>query len=201
MIEYPFDCELILASQSPRRKQLLANCGLNFRVIAPDDSVECGACSTQSPTGLVMESSFLKARFVAQSLSHGLVLAADTVAECHGQVLGKPADQAHAEQMLRLMSGQRHSVLTGVTLWHQPSGIFETHIERTLLVMDALSERQLFEYLETEDWVGKAGAFGYQDGLDWVHVVAGLESNVVGLPVERLSRWFRNLKAKVDAPV
>jgi len=190
---------LILASQSPRRSQLLKDNGFVFEVDAPDESVEAkvqaerGLCSRCSPEDLVLESAFAKAAAIAVKTEAGIVLAADTVAECQAEILGKPLDRDHAERMLRLMSGKRHRVLTGVCLWHRPSDARAVHLEQTILQMDTLTESQLSEYLDSDDWIGKAGAFGYQDGLDWVHIESGLESNVVGLPVERLEGWIEEL--------
>ena len=113
--------KLVLASQSPRRRMLLEENGFEFEVIAPHDSVEKGVCSKCSPEELVIESAFVKARAIASQVESGIVLAADTVAECRAEILGKPVDRDHAEKMLRLMSGKSHQVLTGVCLWHRPS--------------------------------------------------------------------------------
>ena len=188
------ETSLILASQSPRRRQLLTDAGYDFKVVAPSDAVERGICSSCSPEDTVLEGAFLKARAIAKGISEGLVLAADTVAECRGEVLGKPVDREHAERMLRLMSGKTHRVLTGVCLWDRPSNRRVCFLEQTVLKMDELSNQQLDEILDSDSWVGKAGAFGYQDGLDWLHVESGLESNVVGLPVERLAGWIESFK-------
>ena len=185
--------ELILASQSPRRRQLLTDHGFEFTVNAPDDSIERGICSKCSPEELVLESAFVKARAIARELETGLVLAADTVAVCKSEILGKPVDREHAEKMLKLMSGQMHHVLTGVCLWHRPSDSRSLHLEQTMLRMDPLSESQLKLILDSDGWIGKAGGVGYQDGLDWLHIESGLESNVVGLPVERLESWIAEL--------
>lgn len=195
--------KLILASQSPRRRQLLTEAGYEFEVIAPDDSVEReavsqGLCSKCSPEELVLKSAFVKARIIATEIDSGLILAADTVAHCNAEILGKPVDRDHAEKMLRLMSGTTHQVLTGVCLWHRPSDKFQSHIEMTTLHMDQLSEEQLTEILDSDGWVGKAGAFGYQDGLDWIHIKSGLETTVVGLPIERLDGWFAELMNSVN---
>ena len=189
--------ELILASQSPRRRQLLADHGFEFTVNAPDDSVERGVCSKCSPEELVLESALVKARAIAQTVTSGLILAADTVAECSAEILGKPVDRDHAEKMLRLMSGRQHQVLTGVCLWHRPSDTYTLHLEQSVLRMDALTESQLEQILDSDGWIGKAGGFGYQDGLDWLHLESGLESNVVGLPVERLDVWVSELFEKI----
>ncbi len=194
---------LVLASQSPRRRELLEAAGYQFTINAPDDSIEReavaqGICSQCSPQELVLKASFVKARAIAQELDTGLVLAADTVAHCNAEILGKPVDRDHAERMLRLMSGQRHQVLTGVCLWHRPSDTYQSHLEATVLHMDPLSEAQLTGILDSDAWVGKAGAFGYQDGLDWLHIETGLESTVVGLPIERLDQWITELMGKVE---
>ena len=193
---------LILASQSPRRKELLTEAGYTFSVCAPDDSVEKGVCSKCSPSQLVVDSAVAKAAAIAgQSAQQGtdgtIILAADTVGVCKAEVLGKPVDADHARRMLRLMSGTAHEVLTGVCLWHLPSQRFLTFLEKTTVEMDVLSDEMIAEYLDTDLWIGKAGAFGFQDGLDWVRIVKGLASTVVGLPVERLPQWMVALMQKV----
>jgi len=191
--------KLILASQSPRRRQLLREMGIEFDVIVPHESVERGVSSDGSPEKLVAESATAKARAVAKQVASGIILAADTVAECKSQILGKPVDRDHAEQMLRLMSGQQHRVLTGVCLWHRPSDRHSVHLEETVLRMDQLDNHVLETILDSDGWVGKAGAFGFQDGLDWLHIESGLESNVVGLPVERLAQWIEDLTANIES--
>jgi septum formation protein len=185
--------ELILASQSPRRKQLLTEAGYTFTVDAPDDSVERGICSSCSPEELVIESAFLKAAAIATRHESGLVLAADTVAVCGSETLGKPTDRDHAEKILRMMSGKQHRVLTGVCLRLAGTDRIKTWLESTTLVMSQWKEEELQTYLDSDGWVGKAGAFGYQDGLDWVRIVEGLESTVVGLPIEKLPEWISEL--------
>lgn len=187
--------KLVLASGSPRRKQLLKQAGLQFQVIIPDDSVETGVCSAQIPENFVREASCRKAESVAINLDQAVVIAADTVAVCDGKIMGKPVDREDAKNMLRAMSGKRHFVLTGITVWHRPSNKSCSHVESTELQMAELDVELLEKYLDTDDWIGKAGAFGYQDGLDWVQIVAGYESNVVGLPVEILGKMIRSVES------
>ena len=174
---------LILASTSPRRRQLLTEAGIAFRVMPPDDSAECGRCAGENSAQLVARLAWQKAANVAAKLDSGLVLAADTVADCHGQILGKPRDADHAREMLQLMSGQSHFVRTGVCIWRRPDNRQLVRVDTTELHMEDLTAPQLDQFIESEQWIGKAGAFGYQDGLDWVRIVSGEESNVVGLPV------------------
>lgn len=189
--------EFILASSSPRRQQLLEQAGYACRVVVPDPQAECGVCSTGGPVQLVQELALRKATDVVQHLAAAdrstdiVLLAADTVAECQGQVLGKPAGEDHARQMLELMRGRRHYVHTGICLWRLPASAAggPPHVESvtTTLRMDPIDHSQIEAYLESGDWEGKAGGFGYQDRLGWIHVEHGSESNVVGLPMERLS--------------
>lgn len=186
--------QLILASGSPRRKQLLEAAGYLFAVRVPDESVEQAVDSSLSPREFVVEAAFQKAKaiatMVASEFDSGVVLAADTVAECDGHIIGKPRDRAHAKEILLTMSGTRHAVYTGVCLWNCKTGELVKHCEKTLLQMDELSDGWLTGYLDSGNWRGKAGAFGYQDGLDWIRIVEGLASNVVGLPIERLADWL-----------
>jgi septum formation protein len=186
---------LILASSSPRRRQLLSEAGYEFTIIPPHESAECGVCSDETPPELVARLAFQKARDVAQRVERGLVVGCDTVAECLGQILGKPASLEHAREMLRLLRGSEHRVYSGLCLWRRPGDEFSTEIDVTTLVMDAIADNDLEAYLATGGWEGKAGAFGYQDGLDWVHIVAGSESNVVGLPMELLGRMLAGGKS------
>ncbi len=92
--------------------------------------------------------------------------------------------------MLELLSGREHRVYSGLCLWRVPEGEPRVEVDRTTLRMDRLTRAQIDEYLASGLWEGKAGAFGYQDRLGWVHVVEGSESNVVGLPMERLQRML-----------
>jgi septum formation protein len=197
---------LILASSSPRRRELLAEAGYQFHVVGPSEAAECGACSNMGPAQLVAELAVRKAADVVGQLrqtspsAQRVVVAADTVAECQGQILGKPRDEEYAREMLLLLSGREHRVYTGLCVWpvppsgssdlHAGAGEYRVEVDITTLRMDVLSRRQLDDYLAGGQWKGKAGGFGYQDRLGWVHIVEGSESNVVGLPLERLEKML-----------
>jgi predicted house-cleaning NTP pyrophosphatase (Maf/HAM1 superfamily) len=345
---------IILASGSPRRRELLEEAGYNFTVVPPAEDVECGVCSESGPAGLVAELAYRKASAVrSQLLSNpqsgirnpksSIILAADTVAECDGFILGKPRDELDARAMLSQLSGRDHRVLSGVCVWpvflplppgegrgegalpsikpplpadllrfardlrksqtdaelliwsllrdcrfggykfrrqhpiepymldfychdrglaieldggqynteqgragdnrrtaflsargmrvlrfrnHEvlqdteavlkaiwnalhdeqgtltpnpsPKGSGEPEpmirVAVTKLRMDRLTSAQLDEYLASGQWEGKAGSFGYQDRLGWVHIVEGSESNVVGLPMELLAEMLMELE-------
>ena len=177
---------LVLASQSPQRRKLLEQAGYSLEVIAPYPSAECGVCSGETPNELVARLAKQKAADVASRVDEGIVLACDTVAECGGQILGKPRDVEHARQMLELLSGRVHHVYSGLCLWQRPTDRVLERVDVTKLRMEKLSGAELERYLDSEAWKGKAGAFGYQEGPDWLQIVAGSESNVIGLPMEKL---------------
>lgn len=183
--------KLVLASCSPRRRELLTAAGYQFDVIRPSETAESGVCCGETPTLLVARLACQKAADVAARISEGLVLGCDTVAECDGQILGKPADREHARSMLGTLSGREHRVLSGLCVWRVPDGGPAVRVAVTTLRMDPLSSQQLDDYLASGRWEGKAGAFGYQDGIDWVHVLEGSESNVVGLPMELLGEMLQ----------
>ena len=185
---------LILASQSPRRKALLSEAGYQFEVIVPSDTAECGICTQETAPEMVARLGMQKAKDVAEHVADGLVLGCDTVAECHGQILGKPQDQDHAEQMLRMLRGKQHRVYSGLCLWLRPDDRVEVAVDVTQLYMHPISDEQLQEYLATEAWIGKAGAFGFQDRTGWLEIVEGSESNVVGLPMELLERTLAKIR-------
>lgn len=187
---------LILASRSPRRRQLLSEAGFTYDILVPASADECGSCSRESPAETVLRLALQKAKDVARQLvaqrRGGLIVACDTIAEIDGQVLGKPENIDHARRMLTMIRGREHRVLSGLCLWSVPNGAPHTQLDVTRLVMDPISDTQLEEYLETYAWEGKSGAFGYQDGWDWLRIIAGSESNVVGLPMELLTRMLQS---------
>jgi septum formation protein len=197
---------LILASGSPRRRELLTEAGYDFEVIPPAEDVETGICSNCSPAELVAELAYRKAAAVREQLSFqspvpspqppAIILAADTVAECDGFILGKPPNESAARQMLEQLSGRDHRVLTGVCLWDLRSQEPIIRVAVSKLRMDSLTPAQLDDYLSSGGWEGKAGAFGYQDRLGWVHITEGSASNVVGLPMELLAEMLREIAAK-----
>ena len=97
--------------------------------------------------------------------------------------------------MLNMMRGRKHRVYSGICLWRCSDDRVLVKVDKTLLQMDHLTDDQLEAYLNTDAWQGKAGAFGYQDGLDWVHIIRGSQSNVVGLPMELLSEMLAELSS------
>jgi septum formation protein len=184
---------LILASQSPRRKELMQASGYPFRVDTPDPMAECGICSRETPPEMVARLAYQKGADVAQRTSQGLIISCDTVAECMGKILGKPEDRRHAQEMLELLSGRSHSVYSGLCLWNRPDDKRIVRVAVSRLYMQPLSQQQINDYLDSELWVGKSGAFGYQDNHPWLQLTEGSASNVVGLPMELLAEMLQEI--------
>ena len=152
---------------------------------------------------MVVKLAYRKAQDVVQQLSASaapqyaeepsLVVAADTVAACHGQILGKPVHEEHARDMLRMLNGREHEVYTGICVWPLgTAGAPVGEVVITRLRMDQLSTEAIEQYVASDQWRGKAGGFGYQDRLGWVHIIEGSPSNVVGLPMETLQTILAN---------
>jgi septum formation protein len=185
---------LILASQSPRRRELLAEAGYSFIVIPPSASAEPEELGREQPEELVVRLARQKAADVAARIEHGIVIGCDTVVECCGQILGKPKNRGHARQMLHLLRGREHRVYSGLALIRCPQHEVRTGVEVTQLFMHPIPDGQIEQYLDSGLWEGKAGAFGLQDRLGWIEIRQGSESNVVGLPLELLERlldgWY-----------
>jgi len=171
--------QLILASSSPRRRQLLELLGLKFEVRSAniDESIQGG----ETPSAYVERVAMLKAVRVAMQMPQALILGADTAVVVDGRILGKPQSPADARRMLTLLSGRSHAVLTGIALagTDQSSRIVESQID-----FRVLSRGEIDWYIRTGEPMDKAGAYGAQGiGSFLIQSVHGSYSNVVGLPL------------------
>ena len=192
---------LVLASQSPRRRELLTALGLPFSV-RPSHTDE--TWPEGSPAGAAVEALALqKASAVADQVPDALTLGADTVVVLHegpgeapgsAEVLGKPDDAAHAARTLRRLSGRTHQVYSGLALVHPPTGRAVTAYERTCVTFATLSADEIERYVASGSPMDKAGAYGIQDdaGALFVSGVHGDYYNVVGLPLHRLYRTLHD---------
>jgi nucleoside triphosphate pyrophosphatase len=177
--------ELILASASPRRQELLGKIGLEFEVVPADIDEE--ALHKGVPEEDAPRAAMAKARAVAGLFSEGLVLGADTMVVLDGVIFGKPADREQARQFLNTLSGRTHTVYTGVALVEISSGIEESVLETTPVTFRELSEEEIESYLNTADPYDKAGAYGIQSGgRRFIQKLDGDFFNVMGLPVKRV---------------
>ncbi len=185
---------LVLASASPRRRELLTAAGYAFEVVPANLHEPDHAGDHVSPMALAEALSFFKARNVADALPRGVVLGADTIVALGEEVYGKPDDVDDARRILMQLTHHPHQVVTGVTLLDAATGRREITHEVTQVTMTPMSPDQLDAYLASGLWAGKAGAYGIQDHDDaFVQRLDGSFSNVVGLPMElladMLARW------------
>jgi septum formation protein len=175
---------LILASASPRRRQLLQEAGYRF-VIEPANIDEDQYPSDLSPGELAQWLASRKAEVVAYRYRNDVVLGADTVVALGSQLLGKPVDAVHAHEMLRTLSGTTHQVMTGVAVLHRAAEFVRTAQVVSTVQMRVLSEDEISAYVATRDWEGKAGGYGIQDADPFVTRISGDLTNIVGLPMEK----------------
>lgn len=177
---------IILASGSPRRRELLEQIGLEFEVI-PSGAEEI--ITKTLPAEVVEELSLQKAAEVAGRVKDGIIIGADTVVCQDNRIMGKPSDRRHAFEMLRQLQGNTHSVFTGVTVLVKGEGevLRHTFSCETKVHVYPMTEQETEKYLDTGEPMDKAGAYGIQGKFAaWVKCIEGDYNNVVGLPVSAL---------------
>lgn len=185
--------KIILASQSPRRKEILENLGLDFSVCVPDCDENI---SITSPKRLVLALSQKKAQAVASQYKENkadtLFIAADTVVCIGNKILGKPNNEKEAAEMMQLLSRKRHRVLTGITLIY--NGKIKSAVETTSVYFKELSASDIAAYVKTDEAYDKAGGYAIQGAASrWIKKIKGDYFNVVGLPVYKLCSLAREL--------
>ena len=179
----PLDCSrLILASKSPRRKQLLEQAGLKFSVIPSDFDENSVAMS--DPAAYVRELAEFKALDISQKHPDSWVIGADTIVLIDSRILGKPGSKDEAREMLKRLSGKAHRVLTGYCICCREKKQFFSETVKTEVRFKKLRPEEIDWYIETGEPLDKAGAYAIQGlGSFLVRSIAGSYTNVVGLPV------------------
>ena len=196
--------DIVLASASPRRRQLLEEAGLEFRVHAVDADETLDDSLLEQPLEAVKKLAERKARAAVEELIDDeydgtmVVIGSDTMVVLRGEIFGKPVDVADAERMLRALSGCGHDVNTAVSVWvvHAPKGqdvglFYRTFVDTTYVYFKDLTEEQIAEYIASGDPFDKAGSYGIQSGAGaFVDHIEGSLDTVIGFPVERLRKEF-----------
>lgn len=185
--------QLILASKSPRRREILSSLGLSFEVITADTDE---SCDLTEPTLYVKEIAARKGKAVrdalvaeGRDLSDTVIISADTVVACDGKILGKPHSREDAKEMLTLLSGKPHTVISGVALL----GKDHTAVcaEVTEVVFTEIDEKELSLYLDSDEPYDKAGAYAIQGFASlWISGIKGDYFNVVGFPTHRFRQMM-----------
>ncbi|HOL54808.1 MAG TPA: Maf family protein [bacterium] len=177
---------LILASSSPRRIELLSKLGAEFEVI-PSNIIEPSPSPEEDPISFAKNLSFLKAYNVYQLIEEGVILGVDTIVEINNLILGKPKDREEARYMLRLLSGNTHRVISGFTIIDKKREKWVSDVAITAVKFRRLKYDDIENYLDTEDYIDKAGAYAIQGfGSTLVEYIRGCYYNVVGFPIERI---------------
>lgn len=183
--------EIILASASPRRKEILQNTKLKFEIQKSD--IEEVILENESPESMVVRLAYEKAFDVAKRNTDRLVIGADTIVALDNEVLGKPKDQNEAYQMIKRLSNKTHKVITGISLINlKENKIIKDYVVSFVTFKD-LSEDSIKDYINTNESLDKAGAYGIQGyGALLVKNIQGDYFNIVGLPISRLSDLLKN---------
>ena len=183
---------IILASVSPRRKQLLAEAGYEFTVVPPeiDESAfvfeGAGACEYAKQLALA------KARDVAGRFPDCLVIGADTVVDFQGETVGKAANEKEAERITKKLFSAPHKVITGVAIVRMADGTEIVESETTTVYPKELTDEQIAEHVKSESWRDKAGAYAIKEnGDEFIEKIEGSLTNVMGLPMELLGQMMK----------
>ena len=191
---------IILASNSPRRKDLLRQIGVDFSIDPAD--VDERALPNEPPEGYAVRVALDKARVAAARAGAGIVIAADTVVVLDHEVLGKPADARDAERMLMMLSGKEHRVITGLAVMDAATGKTLTSTSITRVWFRSLAQHEIAAYVSSGEPLDKAGAYGIQErGALLVEKIDGCYFNVVGLPLSLLGDLLRDFGIDVMRPV
>lgn len=191
---------IILASTSPRRRELLALLGIVFEVVPP--TVEEIPSPGLSPREQAKQFALDKALSIARRRPDDLVLGSDTVIEIDGTLVGKPQDLDEAETMLCQLRGRTHQVHTGIALIHETAYVTVVRVETALVRMTAFTDQELGRYLETKESLGKAGAYSIQgEGARFIEKIEGDYPTIVGLPLRQTADLLEQQGVVMPTPV
>ena len=188
--------EFILASASPRRKLLLERAGYRIKIIVSNVDESAFAAVGIGSIEHTKQLALAKATDVAGKNPSALVLGADTVVDFDGQIIGKPDDADHAEQITRLLFSAPHKVITGVAFVKIDTGLKIVEAATTTVYPKKLTEQQIADHIEGNGWQGKAGAYGIQEtGDEFVEQIKGSFTNVIGLPMELIEKLLKTIES------
>ena len=188
---------LILASASPRRRQLMSQAGYKFTVVPPQ--IDESACETNeiAPAEYAKKLALAKAKSVAQKHPDSFIIGADTIVDFQGRIIGKAADAEEAEQITRQLFSEPHKVITGVAIVRLSDGTEIVESDSTTVYPKKMTSWQIADDIKGGSWRDKAGAYAIQEtGDEFVEKIEGSLTNVMGLPMELLESLLGRLKRK-----
>ena len=181
---------VILASSSPRRKELLKRIISNFEIKVSniDESIN----RPQNVSEIPYELAYRKAKEIAKDYYNDIVIGSDTIVAINNEVLEKPVDEKDAYRMLKLLNNNTHEVISGIAILYQDKEI--RYIEKSFVTFNNLTDKEILDYIATKDPLDKAGAYGIQNEyIDLVKEFSGEYENIVGLPLIRLEKELKNI--------
>lgn len=182
---------LVLASTSPRRVGLLKQLGIEFDVVDPGDAENS---TSRDPITRVRDHALCKAEAIAKKYPDRLVVAADTIVVLDGKILEKPRSREEAKEMLRILGGRTHKVVSAIALLEKRRNLMDIRTEETMVSIKRLSEEEIEAYVATGEPMDKAGAYAAQGvGAVIIEKVDGCFYNVVGLPLSLLHTMLKNV--------
>ena len=187
---------IILASASPRRKDLLNQIGLKFDIKSSD--IDESSISYKNPYDLVKKLSLLKAKFVAKSNKNSIIISADTVVVFKNKIIGKPKDKRDAKKILKTLSSKMHTVITGFIILDTQTSEIVSDFEESKVWFRKISEEEIDSYVNSGEPLDKAGGYGIQEkGGIFVKKIEGDYFNVVGLPLSKVASGLKKLGISV----
>ena len=190
------NCEsvIVLASASPRRKELMAKAGYRFEVVPADIDESAYDSQDVEPVEYAKTLALAKARCVASEFGDNIVVGADTIVDSDGLIIGKPEDPEHAREIIVKLFSAPHKVITGLAIMRLCDNVEIAASETTIVYPRKMSEEQIACHIEGGSWRGKAGAYGIQEtGDEFVERIEGSFSNVMGLPMELLETFIKGI--------
>jgi septum formation protein len=185
-------CPIILASASPRRRQLLAEAGYKFTSVSPHIDEPAFLADRISPCEYAKLLALAKAKSVAQKHPDCLIIGADTIVDFCGQIIGKPNDAKEAEEITRKLFSKPHKVITAVAIVRLNAGTEIVEHDSTTIYPKKITDKQIAEHIKSGSWRDKAGAYAIKEKDDeFIERIEGSLTNVMGLPMELLSRLLK----------
>jgi septum formation protein len=185
---------LILASASPRRKQLMTEAGYDFIIVRPQVDESTYPAEGRDACQYAKELALVKAKSIAAGYPDSLVIGADTVVDCRGEIIGKPVDEKDAERITRKLFAAPHKVITGLAIVRINNNIELVRADSTTVIPKKMTAQQISEHIRGGSWRDKAGAYAIQEtGDEFVEKIEGSMTNVMGLPMELLECLLKEI--------
>ena len=185
--------KIILASQSPRRAEILRMIGVNFKVDSCNINEKMNQKIEQNEIAIIISKA--KAEKISQKYPNNIIIGADTIVVYNEKIFGKPKDKNESKKMLKALSGNCHKVITGVTIMNKKLGVLKTFSETTKVFVKKIPRNQIEFYVNNYNTLDKAGSYGIQEWFSvWIKKINGCYYNVMGLPVSKLHKHLSEIE-------